>query len=347
MSVFGKAFKRSVAAVLCVTAVACAAMTVPAMQAKAEQPDCTITFHLDIAGTSYDTNQKEVRDYLETHPDTKLDIHLHKVASLGADGHYVLEDDYKDVPGLQDVHLVDGYTKASTWESYAEAAMGISGTDAMRGKATKQSAGYADLSGDGCRVTVPGGGLYLADIGTMDAGDCFYDFKAYLIAVPGWNEDGTRLYDVTAGMKPYRVDKNGRLVITKTLEECRVETAGSTFVFEVTVKQGDKIVYNDVHSIVFDEHGSKSIEITGLPANSVATVTEIYSGSSYQIATGDDPTKTVTIPADGVANAAFKNDYNDNAVRNGASAVNHMTVTSESGNVGLKWEKLPSSKDKN
>ena len=340
------AWRRIAAMALC--AVAIMGLAAGPGTAMAEEQKCTVTFGLDMSGTSYDTNQKEVAAYLAANADARLEIRLHKVASLDETGHYVLTDAYKSVAGLQDVPKVDGYTKASTWESYAEAAMAVSGTEEMRKAATAKSAGHADFASEaGCRIELPGAGLYLADIGTLDAGTCYYDFTPYLIAVPGWNPDGTRLYDVSAGMKPHRVDKDGRLVIAKTLRECRVEDAGSTFVFEVTVKQGDKTVYNDVHSIVFSEHGTKEIEITGLPANSVATVTEVYSGSSYQIAAGDTASKTVTVPADGFAKAEFTNDYNDNAPRNGASAVNHMTVTSASGNMGLQWEKLPSSRASN
>ena len=112
------------------------------------------------------------------------------------------------------------------------------------------------------------------------------------------------------------------LEIKKTLNTFNSTLGGATCVFRIEAEK-DGIIYSDVKSIVFDAAGTKSIVIAEkIPAGAVVTVTEVYSGSSYEITSA--PEQTVTIIADKMETVEFTNDYNDR-LNGGTSVVNHFT----------------------
>lgn len=294
-------------------------------------------FKLDQTPDDYDTAANSLRSWLQAHPDDGLDIRLHRVASVDATGKYSLTEAFSGAAGLAGIASVGPDTKASDWESFAKAAMVAIGN---RAPEKSGKAGYADLSG-GYALSDLALGLYLVEIRDFNAGDDMYSFVPYLIAVPGYAPGGGRLYDVEAGLKPMKSDRTGSLVIRKVLPECRTEYAGSTFVFEILAVKNGETVYNDVQSLVFTEHGIRALRIDGIPAGSSVTVTELYSGSCYE---AEVPSRTVQTYADETATAEFRNIYDDDAPRNGASAVNHMTVGKDAnGTMGLSWEKRAAS----
>ena len=87
---------------------------------------------------------------------------------------------------------------------------------------------------------------------------------------------------------------------------------------------GEK-VYSDVVSAVFDTAGTKSILVDKIPAGTEVTVTEIYSGASYELTSA--PSQTVIIKASGEGeesvHVTFTNEYNEK-LNGGASVVNHF-----------------------
>lgn len=330
--------KRVLAALLCAVVLIGLVATSIAGIAYASEVDTgrtgSVTFRLDQTPSDYNTAINDLRAWLQNHPDSGLEIRLHHVANVDGGGTYAATLDFAGLKGLDDI---GPDTKAADWEALAAGAMKLA---AKRTPEYTGKAGYADLTAGMLFEQLPLG-LYLVDVVDFDAGNDSYSFVPYLIAVPGFDAGGSYLYDVEAGLKPMKSDRTGSLVIRKVLPECRVETAGSTFVFEVKAVKNDKIVYNDVHSIVFTEHGIKELRIEGIPAGAVVTVTEIYSGSCYD---ADSPEKIVTISPDEAVTAEFRNLYDDDAPRNGASAVNHMTVgKNENGSVELAWERQAAS----
>ncbi len=329
--------KRAMALLLCAAALIGLLASSLAGIAYAAQVDTSrtgsVTFKLDQAPSDYSTAVNDLRTWLQSHPEDGLDIRLHRIAGIDSAGAYALTADFANVAGLAGIASIGPDTKAVEWEAFATAAMGAIGN---REAEKSCVAGYADLAG-GCLMNELALGLYLVEIQDFNAGDDMYSFVSYLIAVPGYDANGGYIYDVEAGLKPMKSDRTGSLVIRKILPECRVEYAGSTFVFEIAAVKNGKTVYNDVQSIVFTEHGIKELRIDGIPAGSTVTITEVYSGSCYE---AEVPSHSVTIYADDTATAEFRNIYDDDAPRNGASAVNHMTVDKgENGAMGLVWEK--------
>lgn len=330
--------RRVLAALLCAAVLIGLVATSVAGIAYASEIDTdrtgSVTFRLDQTPSDYNTAINDLRAWLQSHPDDGLEIRLHRVAGVSGAGKYAAASDFSSLKNLENI---GSETKAVEWEAVAADAMKLA---AKRTPEYTGKAGYADLTAGMLFEKLPLG-LYLVDVVDFNAGNDSYSFVPYLIAVPGYDANGGYLYDAEAGLKPMRSDRPGSLVIRKILPECRAETSGSTFVFEVKAVKNDKVVYNDVHSIVFTEHGIKELRIDGIPAGSAVTVTEIYSGSCYD---ADSPEKTVTISPDEAVTAEFRNLYGDDAPRNGASAVNHMTVgKNENGSAELVWEKQAAS----
>lgn len=330
--------KRVLAALLCAVVLIGLVATSIAGIAYASEVDTgrtgSVTFRLDQTPSDYNTAINDLRAWLQSHPDSGLEIRLHHVADVDGGGAYAGTPDFTGLKGLGDI---GPDTKAAEWEALAAEAMKLA---AKRTPEKTGTAGYADLTGGMLFEHLPLG-LYLVDVADLNAGNDSYSFVPYLVVVPGFDAGGGRLYDVEAGLKPMKSDRTGSLVIRKALPECRVENYGSTFVFEVKAVKNDKVVYNDVHSIVFKEHGVKELRIDGIPAGSTVTVTEVYSGSCYE---ADQPEKTVTVQPDEAAAAEFRNTYDDGAPRNGASAVNRMTAgKNDGGAMTLEWERQAAS----
>lgn len=297
--------------------------------------DASVSFRLDVGQTGYDTDSKSLAEYLKNSPGSKLSVDLYQVAAAKPDGSYALTEHYKSVEALAGIEKLGATTAASQWEAYAAAANNNLPAETY----AHRDFVFADLDyGSKAMIENLMPGMYLVKIADVDAGDDVYSFVPYLLAAPNWNADGTYNYDVETGLKPMKRANPAEIIITKHLPVCREENAGSTFVFEVTAVNAEGvIVFNDVFSLVFDQHGSKSITVKGIPSGSTVYVTEVYSGSSYEVRDGAQ--RTVMATAGRPQTAEFWNDYNDNAPRNGASAVNHMEIDKTNGTVALKWTK--------
>lgn len=304
--------------------------------------DCSITFQLDTEVAGYTNAQQEVMAYLQANPEKKLEIRLHPVAAMTEAGGFTLMGAFKGNAGLAGIEKVGAQTKAAEWEVFAKAAL-----DAVRGGAAVADSktlnlGYNDFGAGGYKVEHLSPGLYLVDIQPLETDTVGYVFTPYLAAVPGYDADGSYLYNIVSGLKPSRDGRAGDLCIVKELPECRVEVAGTTFVFEVTARIGGNIVFNDVYSMVFEEHGTQQLYVTGIPADAEVTVEEVYSGGPYVV--NGDALKSVEMVANGTAYVNFRNDYDNDAPRPGLSAVNHMTVEKGTNNaMTLHWEQLDSS----
>ncbi len=146
----------------------------------------------------------------------------------------------------------------------------------------------------------------------------FYYFEPMLIAVPTKDADedgiintawdyGEWKYDAAVALKAVTAPRFGSLIIVKTLLSYETHEP-AFFTFEVDVKDvyGES-VYKDSPSLSFDEPGMKMIRIDDLPAQSVATVDEVYPGSHYKLV-GKDPEGPVTIIGEEIVYVYFENE---------------------------------------
>ncbi len=176
-----------------------------------------------------------------------------------------------------------------------------------------------------------------------------YAFLPQLVALPAKEADengvvntanrGDWIFNASVNLKPERLDRYGSLRIIKTLSE--YETMGgvqesATFVFEVTGRLDDEVIYSEVESITFTAAGQESVLLDHIPALAQVTVTEVYSGSSYQLTVPGD--RTATIAADDVVSVEFENEY-DGRRTNGHGIKNQFVYDEEAG--AWNWYSSP------
>ncbi len=168
-----------------------------------------------------------------------------------------------------------------------------------------------------------------------------YAFLPQLVSLPTKQADtdgvvstanpGDWIFDMAVNLKPERLSRYGSLEIVKTLSE--YETMGgiqesATFVFEVTGRLNDEVVYSNVESITFTAAGQESVVLNRIPAGAEVTVTEVYSGSSYELTVPGD--RTAVIGADSVVSVEFENEY-DGRRTNGHGIKNQFVYDEEAG----------------
>ena len=189
-------------------------------------------------------------------------------------------------------------------------------------------------------------GLYLVDTQTKESATYVYNFKPYLIALPGNNYTTSNsastdewIYEVTVGLKPEKANRYGDLVITKILNAYNETIGGATFVFQVDVVKEDIDTkqeiyrYSDVHSLTFNNFGSNTIKIKNIPAGAEVTVTEVYTGASYELVTA--ASQATVIVADSEVGVTFENTYNEK-VNGGSGKVNTFKATKTDN--GWSWD---------
>ncbi len=166
-----------------------------------------------------------------------------------------------------------------------------------------------------------------------------YTFMPQLVSLPGKDADengvvssanpGDWIYNFTMYLKPVQEVRRGSLDIIKDL--LTYETSDTaTFVFEVEAVRDGRIVYSNVVSLSFTAPGQKHVLIENLPVGAQVTVTEVYSGSSYDLVS--PASGTVTISAAEVVSVTFENDY-DERVNGGHGITNHFAYDPDNG-----WE---------
>ena len=123
----------------------------------------------------------------------------------------------------------------------------------------------------------------------------------------------------------------GKLVITKKLEGYYKTGGTATFAFEVYYKIGDK-EYSKVYPLSFTGPGTKKVEAITIPSDTEVTVSEVYSGGSYDLKSAEiisgngtvaaDKTINVTIEDSKNSEVKFVNDYNYNDIYGSISITN-------------------------
>lgn len=269
-----------------------------------------------------------------------VDVNLYRVATVDVSG------DFTGIGKFSDVDLTgmsideDENEVAQYWENKAAEVKGIvdANTDI---EAVSKTTSNGTVEFTGLQT-----GLYLVDAQTKESTTNVYSFKPYLIALPGNNYDPSAsvssdawIYEITVGLKPEKANRYGDLVITKTLNAYNETIGGATFVFQVDAVKEDvdtnQVVYSysDVHSLTFNDFGSNTITIKNIPAGADVTVTEVYTGASYELVTA--ASQATVIVADSEVGVAFENTYNEK-VNGGSGKVNAFKATKNDD--GWSWD---------
>lgn len=309
-----KRIKQGTAAVLALM------LTVPAAMYTAQAAigidtdrDCSVSFQLD--GTFEELENLEIP------------VNLYQVAQVEESGIY------KEAEGFESLELekADCKTTAREWEEKAaQASQIIEEKKIQPVQRTTVRKGAEKLST----------GMYLVEAQQVQSPEYTYSFTPYLLALPDnyyseTNPVDTWVYDVTTGLKPDQEIRYGSIRINKTLDVYNATLGEASFIFSIEAVKNGETVYSDVVSLVFDGPGTKSVEIGNIPAGAQVTVTEVYSGSSYQIV--GDRVETVQIRADETAQTSFTNTY-DNSNNGGSSVVNHFAYTAPEKDAGSDVE---------
>lgn len=272
----------------------------------------------------------------------QLTAKLYRVAEVSDTGIYTPVDAFAGDSGLEKLSDLktreDSSDWAQTWEELATAAAKVVTDKAPAETANITMTADAATGNSIGRAEDLQTGLYLVVVDTAQSSEYEYSFSPYLVALPGseyrqtgsygtgedeWN------YDQTVGLKAEREPRYGQIEIVKSLREFNASLGDVTFVFQVSATRAEdgaeaELVYDNVVSITFSqgEPLTKSARIDHLPAGSLVTVKEIYSGGSYETAPDTADGAEAIVSADETTAVEFENVYNDRMI-SGYGVTNH------------------------
>ncbi len=152
--------------------------------------------------------------------------------------------------------------------------------------------------------------------------------------------NGEWQYAMSVSLKPEQDPRYGAIEIVKTLQSYNYNANAQNrnpaeFVFQIEAVLNGENVRSTTVSLSFTEAGQKSAIVDQIPVGAHVTVTEVYSGSSYELVS--DREQTATVEAADIVSVEFVNDYNETN-HGGGSATNHFEY--EAGD-GWSWERVP------
>ena len=320
-------------------AVIVSGLTIPgAYAADAVDTGRTCSIEFDLAcNVDQGTKVGDEPTYLEELTAAEETINLYKVADIAATGKYTAVAGFESL-GLESV---DSDTSATEWADKAEAAKTIVEESKMSATIT------ATIVAGQTKATVGGlaTGMYLIVPEDVESDYFKYSFNANLISLPNnyydpdqigssdaWVyeliDDGTVNHAV--GLKPGREELKGSLKINKDLDVFNATYDSATFIFNVHVKKLDGTETNNVYKMAFTGAGSDSLVISDIPAGATVTVTEVYSGASYSLASANNQTATIIAQKEGVnpVSVSFTNTHNGGQ-NGGSGVVNHYYKNGE------------------
>lgn len=260
-----------------------------------------------------------------------LQASLYRVADISETGIYTVREGYS---GL-DLSDIDDTTTAAAWQEKTETA------DKIVEERMFSADASAELTEGTGNISGIAQGMYLVKVATVKNDLYEYSFMPFLISVPNnqfyQTGNDTWIYDVEADLKPEQTPRKGAVEIQKTVSLHNANLGTAMFVFQIdAVDMNGENVYSNVVGLSFDAAGTKSVRVDGIPAGSAVTVTEIYSGSSYELVSGA-PTQSASIVADDTQRVEFVNTYNEQLIP-GTGTVNHFDKDdTDAQNNGWKW----------
>lgn len=315
----------------------CAVLLFPQIKLQArnridENRSCTLTVTASRIVSEEERNWEELNQ-------SEIQIDVYRIADMDLYGNYHPLEGFAEL-GLEQMGGGEEAT-AGLWQEKAEQAAEI-----LRGQNAKEQDGpYRTMvirEGVSGKETLPRG-MYLIQAKEVQTAEYTYTFLPYLISLPDndyYDVQGVSSgpdvwkYDVETGLKPRQELRYGDLEIRKRLPVCDVSLGRAVFVFEVEARRDvdrdgrAEIVYSNVVSLDFAGPGEQSVRVSHIPAGSEVTVSEVYSGSSYQNVSVRPEGGKVTILAEGTEGAPvtvdFENEY-DGEHRYGTGVTNRFT----------------------
>lgn len=279
-----------------------------AIAVDTDKEDCTLTVNASELEMTVDKDYQNKYDGtpLEAKPDeVKLDIALYRVAAVDAGGKYTALSYAADAMVVMDgkergtfgdiVSVVNSDTAQSDWLDMAEAVASVvdnAPDDEKFGPLTASKGNGVEPEYE-VKFEDLKTGLYLIVPEQVETPYYVYNFTPYLISLPNnfyqdTGDDGW-VYHALSYPKMESVPREGKLEIKKNLSSMN-GTPGNTaaFVFEVTIDPLKGDIENQFIMMEFNGTGWETETVEGIPAGSTVTVEEVYSGSGYQLADGDD-----------------------------------------------------------
>lgn len=174
-----------------------------------------------------------------------------------------------------------------------------------------------------------GAGIYLYVIDAFISGRYEYSFTPYILYAPtstyiqtGTGDDEWD-YNSEFVIKSEAEEKFGNLKITKTVDQFNLSLGTASFVYQVVATIGDEVVLDNVYMLSLEESGENSRVIEGIPASANVTVTEVYTGASYE-PVSDDVVDGLVILADETVTAEFENTYDNSLIVGGIGVENQF-----------------------
>lgn len=252
-------------------------LTLPgAKAANAIDTDAECSIQFDIGG-----NSSELLS-------ASIPVKLYKVASVDESGNYTGIGAFSKLD-LSSVSADNLDAAAATWAERAAEAKKLLKDD-TEPTTTTLTQGRGTATGLDT-------GLYLVDTPKVITPNYTYTFTPYLVSLPtnnyysgngasdDWIYDLTKEHNSAVGLKPEQHVRYGNLVINKELVDHNATFGDeATFVFQIDIKKPDGKKETRIEELTFDAAGSHSVTIEKIPAGFHVTVTEVYSGASYELA---------------------------------------------------------------
>lgn len=289
---------------------------------QVDKTDCSVEFSV---GSEYE----ELRT-------SNVTVDLYQVATVDKSGKYTAVADFKglDVSALD---INDPTGSAAKWAERAEtAAQTVADKKLKESKQVTTTNGLATASG------LPTG-LYLIQPEEVVTDHYTYTFAPSLVSLPnnyyGQGQSDAWVYNLTGEngitLKPEQHARYGNLVIRKTLLHQNVTSGDkATFVFQIDIQNPDGTTESKVEALDFNAAGSDFITIENLQAGAEVTVTEVYSGASYELVSENAVKATITANDDhssadaATAEVSFTNDT-DGRANGGYGVVNNFALDKE------------------
>ena len=221
-----------------------------------------------------------------------IPVNLYKVASVDVSGNYTATGTFAKLD-LSSVSADNLDTAATTWADRAKTAQGKL-TDSEGNTVINPTETVTLQNGRGYKDKLKTG-LYLVDTPKVITPNYTYTFTPYLVSLPtnnyynGKDASDNWIYNLTGsnavGLKTEQHVRYGNLVINKELVDHNATFGNNaTFVFQIDITTLDKKKETRIEELTFNAAGSDSVTIEKIPAGSHVTVTEVYSGASYELA---------------------------------------------------------------
>ncbi len=308
-----------------------------AQAATAVDTDATVTITAKL-----DSNDDSV---LAQNYKGNVTVNLYKIATLDKTGKATITQNFADA-GIDLSVLDDSPSVADVQENIVEPALAalenLSGT-AYSTNCVTITVNVKNGSGSDSVKIEKGAGIYLYVPETVEDDRYEYSFTSYIVYAPGNNyitygsgSDEWNYNNVTITLKSSAEHRYGYLDIAKTLKTYNESLGAASFVYQVEAVLDGETVFSNVYSMEFTGAGNQVISIADendmpiIPAGATVTVTEVYSGASYQMTassyTMNEKEAKPVIVADETLVANFTNDYDEELQLGGISIVNNFEL---------------------